>query len=67
MRPIKRKTYHNLMRVVRMIQAKGYDFDTAVHLAHQKFDQYEDNPNGLPILALVDMIIPAEDYYSSYC
>ena len=67
MRPIKRKTYHNFQRVVNLILAKGYDRPTAVQLAHQKFDQYENNPNGLPILTLVDMIIPAEDYYSSYC
>lgn len=67
MKPIKRKTYHNLMRVVSMIQKKGYDFDTSVRLAHQIFDQYEFNPQGLPILSLVDRIIPAEDYYSSYC
>ena len=67
MKPIKRKTYYNLMRVVKMIQDKGYDFDTAVRLAHQLFDQYEFNPNGLPILTMVGMVIPADDYHSSYC
>lgn len=66
MRPIKRKTYYNFMRVVRMIQAKGYDFYTASTLAHQKFEQYEHNPKGLPILTMIDMILPAEEYIETY-
>lgn len=66
MKPIKRKTYYNFMRVVRLIQKKGYDFDTAAHLAHQKFDQYEANPNGLSILTMVDMIKTAEEYATLY-
>ena len=62
MRPIKTKTYYNMMRVIRMIQDKGYDFNTARDLAHRTFDQYEANPHGLPILSMVDMIIPADEY-----
>ena len=62
MRPIKTKTYYNMMRVIRMIQDKGYDFNTARGLAHRTFDQYEANPHGLPILSMVDMIIPADEY-----
>jgi len=64
MKPIKRKTYYNFMRVVRIIEAKGYDHDVAVRLAHQKFEQFDSNPSGLPILSLVDMIVPAAEYYS---
>ena len=66
MRPIKTKTYYNMMRVIRMIQDKGYDFDTARDLAHRIFDQYEFNPEGLPILSLVDRIVPADEYYQTY-
>lgn len=66
MKPIKRKTYYNLMRVVRLIEKKGYDFETACKLAHQKFEQFEYNPNGLSILAMVDMIVPANEYASMY-
>ena len=66
MKPIKRKTYYNFMRVVRMIEAKGYDHSTAVSLAHQKFEQFDSNPSGLSILSLVDMIIPASEYYSNH-
>lgn len=64
MRPIKKRTYYNMMRVIRMIQGKGYDFDTASDLAHRVFNQYEFNPRGLPLLALVDMIIPAAEHES---
>lgn len=66
MKHIKRKTYYNLMRVVRLIEKKGYDFETACKLAHQKFEQYENNPNGLTILAMVDMIVPAAEYRQIY-
>lgn len=66
MRPIKKRTYYNMMRVIRMIQAKGYDSDLAHSLAHRTFTQYEENPHGLPILSLVDMIIPADEYNAIY-
>lgn len=57
MRPIKSYTYYNLMRVVRMIEAKGYDFDESVKTAKRIFESW--NPNSLSILSMVDMIIPA--------
>lgn len=57
MRTIKKKTYHNFMRVMRMIQAKGYDASEAERMTHRIFDQYEAYPYGLSVLALVDMIV----------
>ena len=66
MRPIKNKTYHNFLRVARMIEAKGYDFKTACELAHKVFDNYEQNQRRLPILFLVEMIIPADEYAAAY-
>lgn len=57
MRPIKTKTYNNFMRVVRMIQSKGYDASEAERMTHRIFDQYESHPNGLSVLRLVDMIV----------
>lgn len=65
MKQIKRKTYYNLMRIVRMIEAKGYDFDTSVNLAHKVFDNYEANP-GISVLSFVDRIIPADEYIQLY-
>ncbi len=61
MRAIKRKTYYNFMRVMRMIQAKGYDTSEAERMTHGIFDQYESHPNGLSVLRLVDMIIEKEE------
>lgn len=60
MKEIKRKTYYNFMRVVRMIEAKGYDFQESTKTAHRIFEQYESCPAGLSVLQLVGMIVPAE-------
>lgn len=57
MRPIKTKTYNNFMRVVRMIQKKGYDFEESVKVTRKIFDQYESYPDGLSVLKMVDMIV----------
>lgn len=57
MRPIKAKTYNNFMRVVKLIEAKGYDFQEAVTMTHRIFDDYEACPMGLSVLARVDMIV----------
>jgi hypothetical protein len=66
MKQIKNKTYHNFMRVARMIERKGYDWETAAQLAHNVFAQYEFNPSGWSVLQLVDMIIPASEYTAEY-
>ena len=57
MRAIKTKTYNNFMRVVRMIQKKGYDFEESVKVTRKIFDQYESYPDGLSVLKMVDMIV----------
>ena len=57
MRAIMRKTYYNFMRVMRMLQAKGYDAAEAERMTHRIFDQYESYPDGLSVLVLVDMIV----------
>ena len=57
MRAIMRKTYYNFMRVMRMLQAKGYDAAEAERMTHRIFDQYESYPDGLSVLAIVDMIV----------
>lgn len=60
MRAIKNKTYYNFIRVMRMIQAKGYDATEAERMTHRIFEQYEAYPDGLSVLALVDMIVMKE-------
>ena len=58
MKPIKTKTYYNFLRVVRLIEKKGYCFEAAVVLTNQVFAQYESCPEGLSVLRLVEMIEP---------
>jgi len=48
---IKNLTYHNLMRVAKMVQAKGYDQKEAVEIAKQRFAEF--NPLGMSIEAMV--------------
>ena len=60
MRQIKKRTYYNFMRVVRMIQNKGYDFDESVRVTERIFDQYESCPSGLSILQMASQIIQAQ-------
>lgn len=64
MKPIKNLTYHNFMRVAKMISAKGYDEETSYRLAHRIFD--EANPNGMSILDMVDRILPKEEFDRLY-
>ena len=56
MRAIKTRTYYNFLRVMRMIEAKGYDAQEAERVTRRIFDQYEAFPQGLSVLALVNMI-----------
>jgi hypothetical protein len=65
-RAIKTRTARNLLRVVRLIMAKGYTQETAEELARKIFDEYEQNPAGLSILSRVDMVMNAEDYAKEY-
>lgn len=66
MRDIKTKTYNNFMRVVKIIEGKGYAFDEAVSMAHGVFNQYEACPNGLSVLALVNRIMTKEAFTNMY-
>lgn len=56
MRPIKTRTYNNFLRVMRLVEAKGYTPQEAEEITRQIFDQYEMNPNGIPVLALVELV-----------
>lgn len=65
-KPIKTRTYYNFMRVRRMIEAKGYNAETASELTRRIFDDYEAAPTGLSILSRVDMILTKADYDAAY-
>ena len=59
---IKRKTYRNFMYVMNRIQAKGYTFEEAERMTHRVFDDYEAQPEGLGVLARVNMIIDKAEW-----
>ena len=46
---MKNMTYHNLMTVIKKIQAKGWNFQEAESIARRIFQQYEACPMGLSI------------------
>ena len=62
MKPIKRRTYYNFVRVVKLIMAKGYDRETSGKLARRLFDDYEASPLGLTVLQRVDLILTKEEF-----
>ena len=55
-RTIKNRTYSNFMRVLRVIMGKGYDAETAEAITRRIFDDYERNPEGLPIWSRVAQV-----------
>lgn len=46
---MKNLTYHNLMIVIKRIQAKGYDFEASERLARHVFDEFQASPQGMSI------------------
>ena len=59
---MKRKTYNNVMRAIKIVQAKGYDFDEASEIALKCFDNMEQANNGMPIEWWLDKVITASEY-----
>ena len=58
----KHMTYHNLMAVIRKIQAKGYDFETSERLARSVFTEYAATPQGLTIEQRIERILDYEEW-----
>ena len=63
---MKRLTYNNMLRAIKLIEAKGYDKYTATELAKQCFDLASHNKNGMPIEWYIDKIIDAATYEATY-
>lgn len=57
MRTIKKRTYNNFLYVYKRILAKGYSENEAWKITDKIFSDFEMNPNGLPILTHVEMIV----------
>ena len=61
---MKRKTYNNVLKGVKMIMKKGYSKEEATDIVIKIFDQHE---NGeMPIEFWIDKIITKEEFELSY-
>ena len=61
---MKRKTYNNVMKGIKIIQKKGYDFKEAGDIVLKVFDEHE---NGeMPIEFYLDRIISKEEFETMY-
>ena len=61
---MKRKTYNNVMKGIKIIQKKGYDFQEASEIVLKVFDEHE---NGeMPIEFYLDKIVSKEEYEAIY-
>ena len=54
-------TYHNLMAVIRKIQAKGYTFEESEKLARNIFAEFAARPQGMSIEERVRRILTKEE------
>ena len=61
---MKRKTYNNVMKGIKIIQKKGYDFQEASEIVLKVFDEHE---NGeMPIEFYLDKIVGKEEFETMY-
>ena len=61
---MKRKTYNNVMKGIKIIQKKGYDFKEAGDIVVKVFDEHE---NGeMPIEFYLDKIVSKEEFETMY-
>ena len=57
---ITKRTYNNFLRVYNAILSKGYNEDEAWKITDRIFAEFEANPQGLPILSRIEMIVDAQ-------
>lgn len=61
---MKRKTYNNVMKGIKIIQKKGYDFQESSEIVLKVFEEHE---NGeMPIEFYIDKIISKAEWEASY-
>ena len=61
---MKRKTYNNVMKGIKIIQKKGYDFQEASEIVLKVFEEHE---NGeMPIEFYLDKIVNKEEFETMY-
>lgn len=57
---MKRKTYNNVMKAIKMIEKKGYNFDESSEIALRIFDEHENDV--MPIEWYIDKVISKEEF-----
>ena len=61
---MKRKTYNNVLKGIKIIQKKGYDFQEASEIVLKVFEEHE---NGeMPIEFYLDRIVSKEEFETMY-
>jgi len=60
---MKRLTYHNLMRAIKILQAKGYSFDESEKIARLKFDYLEHDTTGYWTFEMLAQKVVSKDEY----
>ena len=61
---MKRKTYNNVLKGIKIIQKKGYDFKEAGDIVLKVFDEHENEE--IPIEWWLDKIISKEEWLKMY-
>ena len=61
---MKRKTYNNVMKGIKIIQKKGYDFKEAGDIVLKVFDEHENEE--IPIEFYLDKLISKKEYEAIY-
>ena len=61
---MKRKTYNNVLKGIKIIQKKGYDFQESSEIVLKVFEEHE---NGeMPIEFYLDKIVSKEEFETIY-
>ena len=61
---MKRKTYNNVLKGIKIVQKKGYDFQESSEIVLKVFEEHE---NGeMPIEWWLDKIISKEEWLKIY-
>ena len=61
---MKRKTYNNVLKGIKIIQKKGYDFQESSEIVLKVFEEHE---NGeMPIEFYLDKIVSKEEFETMY-
>ena len=61
---MKRKTYNNVMKGIKIIQKKGYDFKEAGDIVLKVCDEHENEE--IPIEFYLDKVISKEEFETMY-